>query len=266
MEQTLQDITHYARIISGCESINYVNNNGGQLTDDGRYAQSVLRLHAQDEFGALAGNESILSGIKKGAKKLKEWIAALVKAVKDFIFGSQKAKKNFEAEYKALKAAHEKVPADKKEAVEEKLKAAVTPYGQVFERIIEKLKKLNTEGQAEAFAKLGEKPNMNQTIKWMETARNHAESGALFLAATDAKMAGNNIDAVINSITGKLSTFSNGEESQEKNAAAGKVSAWLNFASSVAHSITMNLTGMSKKARSSLDEFMTNKSSSLELK
>uniref|UniRef100_A0AAU8L0H6 Uncharacterized protein n=1 Tax=Pantoea phage Survivor TaxID=3232176 RepID=A0AAU8L0H6_9CAUD len=256
MEQTLQDINHYARIISGCESINYVSNNGGQLTDDGRYAQSVLRLHAQDEFGALAGNESILSGIKKGAKKLKEWIVALIKAVKDFITGSQKKKKDFEAEYNKLKAAHAKVPAEKKDEVEEKLKKAVTPYGQVFDRIIEKLKKLRTDGQGEAFEKIGYKADLNQTVKWMETARDHAEEGLLFMAGSDLKMAGNNLDGVINIITGKLNTYSNGEDTPEKNAAASRVAGWLNVATSVGHSITMNMSSMSNKASKELDAWM----------
>lgn len=87
MQHLLDDVEHFAKIVSGCESINNLVNNGVALDADGRYAQSVLRLHAQDELGAIAGNESLLDGIKKGAKNTKEWIIAFFKALKNFITG-----------------------------------------------------------------------------------------------------------------------------------------------------------------------------------
>lgn len=259
MEQTLQDINHYARIISGCESINYVNNNGGKLSDDGRYAQSVLRLHAQDEFGALAGNESILAGIKKGAKKLKEWIASLVKAVKEFITGSQKKKKDFEAEYKAVKAKYDKLPAEKKESVDTKAKPIMTNFGQVFQRIVDKLKKAKEEAKGEDFKKLGYTPNLDTAITDMQHAVARCEDANWFMAATSLKLASGRLDAELNAVNTKLSAFANGEETADKNSTASKIAAWVNTTTAINHSMVMNMGGLAKRGTDWLDSFMDGK-------
>lgn len=84
-----EEIQHYSRIILGCESINNVLNNGGKLTEDGRYAQTVLRLHAEDA-GNIAGTESFLDSFKKGAESVKDWVLKLVKAIREFIAGKKK--------------------------------------------------------------------------------------------------------------------------------------------------------------------------------
>lgn len=84
-----EEIDHYARIIMGCESINSVFANGGKLTEDGRYAQAVLKLHVEDA-GDIAGTESFLDSFKKGAENVKEWIVKLVKAIRDFVTGKKK--------------------------------------------------------------------------------------------------------------------------------------------------------------------------------
>lgn len=73
------DIDHYATMLAGCESIN----NGVYNTPDARYAQSVLRLHANDA-GIYAGQEGFLDAIKTGARKTKEWIEKALKAIKQF--------------------------------------------------------------------------------------------------------------------------------------------------------------------------------------
>lgn len=75
------DIEHFATLISGCESIT----SGGALTDDGRYAFSVLKLHVQD-MGGVAGQESIIDNIKRSAKNTKEWVMKIIKLVVEAIY------------------------------------------------------------------------------------------------------------------------------------------------------------------------------------
>lgn len=84
-----EEIQHYSRVILGCESINNVLTHGGKLTEDGRYAQTVLRLHTED-MGHIAGTESFLDSFKKGAESLKDWVLKLVKAIREFITGKKK--------------------------------------------------------------------------------------------------------------------------------------------------------------------------------
>lgn len=101
----IEDIEHYARIVSGCESINLRLAGGSKLTEDGRYAQSVLCLHANDA-GLYAGQEGFFEKVKEGAKNIKDWIMKLIKAIRDWFKGSQvqnvdkmdKALKEVEAE------------------------------------------------------------------------------------------------------------------------------------------------------------------------
>lgn len=101
----IEDIEHYARIVSGCESINIRLAGGSKLTEDGRYAQSVLCLHANDA-GLYAGQEGFFEKVKEGAKNIKDWIMKLIKAIRDWFKGSQvqnvdkmdKALKEVEAE------------------------------------------------------------------------------------------------------------------------------------------------------------------------
>lgn len=102
----IEDIEHYAKIISGCESINLRMAGGPKLTEDGRYAQTVLCLHAEDA-GLYAGQEGFFEKVKEGAKNIKDWIIKLIKAIRDWIKGSQV--QNVEKQDKALKEAESRV-------------------------------------------------------------------------------------------------------------------------------------------------------------
>lgn len=104
----IEDIEHYARIISGCESINLRIAGGPKLTEDGRYAQTVLRLHAEDA-GLYAGQEGFFEKVKEGAKNIKDWIIKLIKAIRDWFKGSQI--QNVDKQDKALKEAESQVEA-----------------------------------------------------------------------------------------------------------------------------------------------------------
>ncbi|QBZ70609.1 hypothetical protein pETSU_028 [Edwardsiella phage pEt-SU] len=105
MEINFDDIEHYARIVAGCESINNVFVNGGKLTDDGRYAQTVLRVHAQDDLGAFAGNESVGSAIKAGAANVIKWIKEFIKSISNALesLGASFSKSKLDAATKQVK-------------------------------------------------------------------------------------------------------------------------------------------------------------------
>lgn len=74
------DVEHYATMVSGCESLAYGNVNSANA----HYAMTVLQLHANDA-GLVAGQEGFLDHVKKGAKKAKEWVIALVQAVRAWL-------------------------------------------------------------------------------------------------------------------------------------------------------------------------------------
>jgi hypothetical protein len=80
---SFSDIEHFATVLSGCESIN----SGDRISDNARYAFGVLKLHATD-FSAHAGQEGFLDQVKKTAGNTKEWLIKLIKAIKEFFFGS----------------------------------------------------------------------------------------------------------------------------------------------------------------------------------
>lgn len=84
---TLSDVNHYAVMVSGCESINSMD----YTSPDSKYAQSVLKLHAND-LGFFAGQEGFLETVKKGASNIKEWALKLIKAIQDW-WKSRKAPK-----------------------------------------------------------------------------------------------------------------------------------------------------------------------------
>lgn len=77
------ELQHFSTILTGCESINSVMANGGKLSYEGRYAQTVLRLHAEDA-GLVAGTEGFLDSIKKGAQNTKQWIMKILAAIKEW--------------------------------------------------------------------------------------------------------------------------------------------------------------------------------------
>lgn len=80
------DIEHFSSIVSGCEALT----NGNGNSPDGLYALTVLKLHANDA-GLYAGQEGFVDAIKKGAKKTKQWILELVKAIRAWIKDKYKA-------------------------------------------------------------------------------------------------------------------------------------------------------------------------------
>lgn len=79
------DVIHFSNMVSGCESIN----SGEYKSPNSIYAQTVLKLHANDA-GLYAGQEGFLDNVKKGAGKFLEWVKKLIRAIKDYIKGISK--------------------------------------------------------------------------------------------------------------------------------------------------------------------------------
>lgn len=95
------DMTHYGRIIAGLESVHgHINYNAG-IDVDGTYALTVLELHAQDE-GEVAGTESFLSAVKKGASDIAKWIKEIVMAIGRFLTGKKKQEPKWEDSYSRI--------------------------------------------------------------------------------------------------------------------------------------------------------------------
>lgn len=74
---SFSDVEHFATMVAGCEAIN----TGDRSSGDARYAFAVLKLHAVD-FGAHAGQEGFLEGVKKGAANTLEMVKKLFEAIK----------------------------------------------------------------------------------------------------------------------------------------------------------------------------------------
>ena len=176
MEQQFQDVEHYARVIAGIENMDMAYAGIEALNDDGRYAQTTLRRHAQYELGDFAGNESIGEKIKAGAGKLKEWIAKFIAGIKNMItavdkkFNKEKYAK-IERELKQKKLNEEHLAFIKKE------------YGSLVPRIdnmIDKIKAIN-ELKSAALGQLGD---MGVLLSKLDVMKKNASEGNLGFSGT----------------------------------------------------------------------------------
>lgn len=84
----IDDVQHFATIISGCESLQDRLTYGTELSYEGAYAGAVMKLHAQDA-GFVAGTEGFLDSIKRGATNVYEWIKKLIASIRDWFRGSK---------------------------------------------------------------------------------------------------------------------------------------------------------------------------------
>ncbi|UOX39593.1 putative virion structural protein [Aeromonas phage ZPAH34] len=107
MEVTTETIDHAFTTIFGFESIC----NKDFKSPNSIYTQTVLKLNNCD-LGQIAGQEGFGSAIKAGAIKVYEMIKALIKAIRDFIFGNKKESsqtvKSIETNLNAIENANKK--------------------------------------------------------------------------------------------------------------------------------------------------------------
>ncbi|QYN80125.1 hypothetical protein PQD71_gp201 [Kosakonia phage Kc263] len=93
MEQSFAQLAgceHEVEMLTGFDELAECVENGLELTPSAKYTDSVLKLHAADEGMSVAGQEGFLDSIKRGAIKVYEWIKALIKAIKEWLFGPKK--------------------------------------------------------------------------------------------------------------------------------------------------------------------------------
>lgn len=96
------DMNHFTTMISGCESINTYLKTGNGLNDDGRYAFTVLKLHAGDA-GFIDGQEGFMDQVKAKAKDIKSFVDQVIKAIVDALYIYVGGRSNFEKMVKKFK-------------------------------------------------------------------------------------------------------------------------------------------------------------------
>ncbi|EBY9764048.1 hypothetical protein D5W64_13120 [Salmonella enterica subsp. enterica serovar Saintpaul] len=204
---SFSDVEHYATIISGCEAFSHGNSN----SPDARYALTVLQLHANDA-GLYAGQEGFLDHVKKGAKNVKDWILALIKAIKNYIQerrgDTQRIKEKHAAFKKRYEEAKSKAKSQEKIAklrsiyadVNDKLKPAVVSVREKAESIDEKM-------QGETFSTIGYGEGLKKTISELKSLEKAIEADdpikvdGVYIIAAEATI------AAMNTLNDKLNAY-----------------------------------------------------------
>lgn len=96
----LAGFEHEAEMLTGYDELADAVDATEPLSPEATYAYAVLKQHAQDDGVQLSGQEGFLDTIKRGAVKVYEWIKALIKAIKEWLFGPKK--KEYEEAKKAI--------------------------------------------------------------------------------------------------------------------------------------------------------------------
>lgn len=93
------EFKHACAITNGIDELVLSIKDSKELTPDGVYADTVLKLNGI-ELAELAGTEGFLDGIKRGASKIYEWIKELIKTIRGWFNGS--TKKDYEQAKKEI--------------------------------------------------------------------------------------------------------------------------------------------------------------------
>lgn len=176
MSGTFGEVEHFVSMVAGIESMN----SGQPLDPDGKYAYSVLKLHAVD-FGAVVGQEGFLDNVKAAAGKAGEWIKKLVAAIKNWLTGSKKTtgdeeKANNAAKAKVAEAVRKAEPAKKEKmhAAAEATHKNVLPQ---IQKLIDKLNGIKGSLSGDGWNELGFAPNFDDVIKHLKEAdKGYSES------------------------------------------------------------------------------------------
>lgn len=83
----LAGFEHEAEMLNGYNELVECVENGLELSAGATYANSVLNVQAADENVIVAGQEGFLDSVKRGANKVYEWIMAMIRAIKEWLFG-----------------------------------------------------------------------------------------------------------------------------------------------------------------------------------
>lgn len=269
MSACLGDIEHFATMISGCENINLAMGGKGQLNGDGHYAYAVLKLHVAD-MGSVAGQEGFLDGVKKTAGKVKEWLAALIKAVKNFLTGKKKTVKEQEDEQKEVKAKADKVEkqiAAKKEPEvrngwDKMMDQAVTGMEAGIKGLITKAEALKEQVAGEAFKEIGfESKNLDHVIKLLQDAVKSAnpESSDVWALGAAYARAQSALSADMGLLNDKLNAYTFTRQDitdEQRNKIGGAVSPKLTSYGELMGKLESANNALNKRMLSGLDKFM----------
>ena len=83
----LAGFEHEAEMLTGYDELATAVSEGQALSPEATYTYSVLKLHAQDDGVQVSGQEGFLDSVKRGATKVYEWIMALIRSIRDWLFG-----------------------------------------------------------------------------------------------------------------------------------------------------------------------------------
>lgn len=132
------DINHALNMLAGLEAFS----NGSTRSPDAVYAATVLKLHALDA-GHVEGTEGFMDAIKKGAKNVKDWIVALIKAIKEYLTSTDRkvaeTRKKVSDLGKQIDTAHKAAKAEKKEGGDHAAGWKTDPKLEQFSKSIESI-------------------------------------------------------------------------------------------------------------------------------
>lgn len=101
IEALASDFDHIIAMAKGFEDLHEeIPGTSEASTGEAAYVKGVLHLHEID-LEQTAGTEGFLNAVKRGAGKIKEWILALIRAIRNWLKGDQD--KKYEEAKKELK-------------------------------------------------------------------------------------------------------------------------------------------------------------------
>lgn len=229
------DIEHYATMVDGCEAITL----GNYKTENARYAQTVLRMHAND-MGLYAGNEGFLDNVKQGAAKVGEWVKKLIAAIRAWFTSSKKKGAEIDSEIKAAEAQVEKLPADKKEEFKKKDEPRAKNLSSQAKGLLSKLDNIESQMKGGVFESLGHTVSLKSAKEMVEKA-GEATKGSLDVGSS-YRRASARIGAEMEAISKALESAKGEDAEKEKlaKAVAGKLTALAGIVNQI-DTITSNL-------------------------
>ncbi|QDB70255.1 hypothetical protein CF8_0087 [Aeromonas phage CF8] len=171
MNVNIDQMDHVFDTIDGFESIS----NKDFKTVNAKYTQTVLRLNGCD-LAVIAGQEGLGTAIKEGAKKVLDMLLNLIKAVKDFFFGSKGKNKEVQMREASKQAKQVLVEVKKAPALEEK----VAKNAEKLQPSMTKIAKAATHEKIE----LVFGPYVNFMSEYFETMADAKTEGYLVAAQT----------------------------------------------------------------------------------
>lgn len=202
---SFSDVEHFATVIAGCEAIN----SGDRSSGDARYAFAVLKLNVVD-FGAHAGQESVVDKAKAGATKVVEWIKKFVESITKFI------KELFS---KTTKVDFDKASKNAAAAEKEKIKVNVGAYAGQLEAALKGL----TSASESKNPTLGDTLHIDGIINNLNSAIKHVKEPNANSLNSNTWAAFSDLKIIVERANKALSSAASKGESKDLTAASNVV-------------------------------------------